>query len=381
MGGRKIKSVIFDFDGVVADTGRDIAASVQETQKYYGQPVYDYDTIMSFVGHGAKYLIDNTLPALSEEALSAALSWYKAYYEAHPCDRTCLYEGFEELMRTLHERGVSMSIVSNKPEAITKIIVEKLGVAKYFTRVIGPESVTRMKPDPEGLFMCLDAMGAGPEEAVMVGDSYTDIQAGKAAGMHTCAVLYGYGNKEKLKAQNADFSVHASTEMLDILMGFRKMRRIKQQLKDEECAEILKRNTSGVLAVMGDGGYPYAVPLSYVYSDNIIYFHCAKSGHKLDAIKSCDKVSFCVTDQDFVVPGEYTTYFRSVIIFGRASIMQDDSEIRNAIERLAVKYAPNDSADRRNHYIDKEYDAMCMVKIEIEHMTGKEAIELVRKRQ
>lgn len=164
-------------------------------------------------------------------------------------------------------------------------------------------------------------------------------------------------------------------------MEFRKMRRIKQQLKEEECIEILKRNTSGVLAVMGDGGYPYAVPLSYVYSDNTIFFHCAKSGHKLDAIKSCDKVSFCVTDRDDVVPDEYTTHFRSVIVFGRAAIMENDSEIRSAIEKLAVKYAPNDSAERRNHYIDKEYDAMCMVKIEIEHMTGKEAIEIVRKRQ
>lgn len=217
MGESKIKAVIFDFDGVVADTGRDIAASVQETQKHYGQPVYGYDTIMSFVGHGAKYLIDNTLSALSEYELSEALAWYKAYYEAHPCDRTCLYDGFAELVRALHERGVSMSIVSNKPEAITKIIVEKLGVSKYFTRVIGPESVTRMKPDPEGLLLCLDAMGAKPEEAVMVGDSYTDIQAGKAAGMHTCAVLYGYGNKEKLNAQNADFSVCESYAIVDFI--------------------------------------------------------------------------------------------------------------------------------------------------------------------
>ena len=82
-------------------------------------------------------------------------------------------------------------------------------------------------------------------------------------------------------------------------------------------------------------------------------------------------------DQDLVVPAEYTTYFRSVILFGRASILVEDNEIRSAIEKLAIKYHPNDSKDSRNLAIEKEYKAMCMVKIQIEHMTGKEAIELV----
>lgn len=161
-------------------------------------------------------------------------------------------------------------------------------------------------------------------------------------------------------------------------MTFREMRRKRQLLTEAECIEILRKNTSGVLAISGDEGYPYAVPLSYVYDKNALYFHCAKSGHKLDAINSSDKVSFCVVDQDFVVPQEYTTYFRSVIIFGRASILEHDGEIRNAIEKLAMKYYPNDSKANRDFAIEREYKAMCMVKIQIEHMTGKEAIELVK---
>lgn len=158
---------------------------------------------------------------------------------------------------------------------------------------------------------------------------------------------------------------------------FREMRRKRQQLTETECIEILKRNTSGVLAVSGDSGYPYAVPLSYVYDGRTLYFHCAKSGHKLDAIKDCDKVSFCVVDQDLVVPQKYTTYFRSVIIFGRASIVGQEDEIRSAIEKLAIKYYPDDSIDNRDSFIEKEYEALCMVKIQIEHMTGKEAKELI----
>ena len=158
---------------------------------------------------------------------------------------------------------------------------------------------------------------------------------------------------------------------------FREMRRKSQQLTEDECIEILMKNTSGVLAVLGDNGYPYAVPLSYIYDSGSLYFHCAKSGHKLDAIKNCDKVSFCVIDQDLVVPEKYTTYFRSVIIFGRASVVDQEDEIRSAIGKLAMKYNPGDSKDNRDSVIEKEYKAMCMVKIQIEHMTGKEAIELV----
>lgn len=158
---------------------------------------------------------------------------------------------------------------------------------------------------------------------------------------------------------------------------FREMRRKKQQLTEAECVEILMKNTSGVLAVFGDDGYPYAVPLSYVYDNGTLYIHCAKSGHKLDAIKVCDKVSFCVIDQDLVVPKEYTTYFRSVISFGRASIVTREDEIRGAIEKLAIKYYPDDSKENRDSAIEREYKAMCMVRIQIEHMSGKEAIELV----
>lgn len=155
------------------------------------------------------------------------------------------------------------------------------------------------------------------------------------------------------------------------------MRRKRQLLTEEESIAILNSGTSGVLAVDGDGGYPYAVPLSFVYSDSKIYFHCAKSGHKLDALKKNEKVSFCVIGQDHVVPEEYTTYFQSVIVFGKARILVNDVEKREAIEKLAAKYSP-DQEEGRKQEIDKEFPPLCMVEITIDHMTGKESIELVR---
>ncbi len=160
---------------------------------------------------------------------------------------------------------------------------------------------------------------------------------------------------------------------------FREMRRKKQVLSKEECELVLERGTSGVLAVLGEGGYPYAVPLSYVYTDGKIVFHCAKQGHKLDAIAKNDKVSFCVVDLDDIQPERYTTYFRSVIAFGRARVLEEE-EKRAAIEALAAKYTPDDPEGRKQE-IEREYRALCVVAIEIEHLSGKEAIELVRKKK
>lgn len=159
---------------------------------------------------------------------------------------------------------------------------------------------------------------------------------------------------------------------------FREMRRKKQLLTLEESTAVLMRGTSGVLAVLGDDGYPYAVPISYAYYGTHIYFHCAKAGHKLDAIKRNNKASFCVIDKDEVIPEEYTSYFRSVIAFGTIRIMENEQEKRDAIEKLALKYAPDDIAGHRKAAIDREWGPLCMLEMTIEHLTGKEAIELVQ---
>jgi len=157
------------------------------------------------------------------------------------------------------------------------------------------------------------------------------------------------------------------------------MRRHRQQLSDEESISILQKATSGTLALLGDGGYPYAVPISFVYDDGKLYFHSAMSGHKVDAIRSCDKASFCVIDQDSVRPAEYTTYFRSVIAFGRIRIVEDEPEKLAIARILGNRYNPN-----QEEALQKELEhglaRMLAICFDIEHLTGKEAIELTRQR-
>ena len=159
---------------------------------------------------------------------------------------------------------------------------------------------------------------------------------------------------------------------------FRKMRRKNQQLSFEQCQEVLNKGLSGVLALSGDDGYPYAVPISFVYDNDCLYFHCAKSGHKIDAVKRNPKASFCIIDKDMVVPHEYTTYYRSVIVFGTIEIIENQQQIRCAIEKLALKYAPNDSPENRQVEIRRDWDRLCMLKMNIDNITGKQAKELVK---
>ena len=160
---------------------------------------------------------------------------------------------------------------------------------------------------------------------------------------------------------------------------FREMRRKLQQLPQEECERILREGKTAVLALAGDDGYPYAVPVNYVYDGGKIYFHCAKTGHKLDALRRCEKVSVCVVDRDDVAPERLATDYMSVIVFGRARRLEDDEEIYRAVEVFGLKYNPDREAVARE--IRREWDALCCVEITVDHMTGKEGKELARQRR
>lgn len=148
------------------------------------------------------------------------------------------------------------------------------------------------------------------------------------------------------------------------------MRRFKQELTLEENEMVLKNNTSGVLALLGDDDYPYAIPLSYVYWQGNIYFHGALKGHKIDAINKHDKASFCVIDQDDVIPEMLTTKFRSVIAFGKIRVITDKEELRPMLEVLAKRYTPNDD-QRIKKEIDENIMHTAMIELKVEHLTGK----------
>ena len=152
---------------------------------------------------------------------------------------------------------------------------------------------------------------------------------------------------------------------------FREMMRIKQQLPQEECIQILKNEPRGVLSVLGDDGYPYGMPINQYYceEDGKIYFHIGKRGHKVDAIKRCDKASFCAYDQGFRREGEWALNIRSVIVFGRIEIIEDTEKVYEISRRLSRKFTDDEAYIE--HEIVKSGPRTLMFALVPEHMTGK----------
>ena len=154
---------------------------------------------------------------------------------------------------------------------------------------------------------------------------------------------------------------------------FRPMRRIKQQIPEEACVELLKTAPRGTLAVLGDDDYPYAVPLDFVYENGRLYFHCAREGHKLDAVRKSDKASFCVLGEGTQNPGEWWYYFTSVICFGRVRVVDDEAEAREKLRLLGEKYMP--SREEVAAELAKNAARAAVLEFTIEHMTGKRVQE------
>lgn len=152
---------------------------------------------------------------------------------------------------------------------------------------------------------------------------------------------------------------------------FRKMRRFGQQISDSECIEILKNTKRGVLSLIGDDGYPYGLPIDHWYceEDGKIYFHGAKEGHKIDSIKTCDKASYCVYDEGYRKEGDWALNIKSVITFGRISLVEDEEKAREICTALVRKFTDDED------YLEKELkNALSRVQcLELvpEHMTGK----------
>jgi uncharacterized protein len=157
---------------------------------------------------------------------------------------------------------------------------------------------------------------------------------------------------------------------------FRPIRRKEQLLSDAETIRILDSCAAGVLALSGDNGYPYAVPLSYVYKEGKLYFHFALEGHKVDSITRNEKVSFCVIDKSEVIPQELTNHYRSVIVFGKARLLTDEGEKAYALQSLAEKYSP-DYPEKAQASIARALNKVSIAEVTIEHMTGKAAVGLI----
>ena len=148
------------------------------------------------------------------------------------------------------------------------------------------------------------------------------------------------------------------------------MRRFRQQITEEECETILREEPRGVLSMYGEDGYPYAIPINFIYDGRKIYFHCAKEGHKIDALKKDNRVSFCVYDKGYLKEGKVGLNINSVVIFGKIRFIDDRETVIRETRALGMKYLPEEHKEKDvKKYA--ETGRLQILELTIDHMTGK----------
>ena len=209
--------LIFDLDGTLADTRSDLTAAVNYMRHRFALPDLTVAQVTTMVGDGLEKLLERALPDAGVEERTRGAALFHEYYSQHLVDHTRLYPGIWEVLE--QTAGVAKAVLSNKPDGYTRTILEKLGVAPYFTLVMGKQKGFPRKPDPASLLYILEQLNCSPDKALIVGDTKNDIQAGQAAGMKTCAACYGFRSKGQLMPYHPDYLIEEPLDLLDVVFS------------------------------------------------------------------------------------------------------------------------------------------------------------------
>ena len=206
--------IIFDLDGTLIDSRRDLATGVNLMRAYYNLPALELETVSSYVGNGARKLAERSLAGHDEINFEEAFALMRQFYTEHMFDQTTFYPGVLDALKVIKQKNFKTSIVTNKPDSSCKAIIEHLKVVEYFDVILGASDKYALKPESEMLYAVMDETGTKPECSWMVGDNYTDMESGARAKVKTCFVTYGFG---ELKECNFDLSVNSLIEFAEFL--------------------------------------------------------------------------------------------------------------------------------------------------------------------
>jgi phosphoglycolate phosphatase len=214
-----VRALIFDLDGTLIDSQRDLIRSVNAMLHEMCREQLHEDTISGYIGHGAPQLVNRALGSNATETdRGRALKFFLAHYEEHKLDSTCAYPGVPEALADLAQ--YPMAILTNKPVRVSVRILEGLGLAKYFRAVYGGNSFATKKPDPLGAQMILREFAAEPAEAILIGDSEVDVQTARNAGTLAAAVNYGFGAHNRA-THPADIYLDRLADLVPLLRNHR----------------------------------------------------------------------------------------------------------------------------------------------------------------
>ncbi len=208
---KTVDLVMFDLDGTLADTGHDLADAVNFTRAHFDRGALPDQAIYAHVGRGVEHLLKHALPEESPNHFEDVMRVFLDHYEHHLLDRTVLYPGAREILEYFRDKR--RVLISNKIERLAVAVVRGLGVDNQFDTILGGDSAAEKKPHPALLNLVLRRFLIPPGRALMVGDGDTDIDAGKGAGVITCGVTYGLGNKDDLIATKPDFLIENLSQL------------------------------------------------------------------------------------------------------------------------------------------------------------------------
>jgi phosphoglycolate phosphatase len=207
--------LVFDFDGTLVDTKKDIADSVNRTLQELELPTLDRETLYTLIGKGVNHLMTQTLKQVGFDDLPRAIDVFMRHYEAHLMDQTNLFPNCRETLDHFSQK--ENTILSNKPTRFITRILDALDWRAPFSTIIGSDLMAENKPDPGGLHHILEQHGVRPEEALMIGDSLVDIATGKRAGVRTCGVTYGHAGRESLATAQPDWIIDDLSELKQLV--------------------------------------------------------------------------------------------------------------------------------------------------------------------
>jgi len=210
---KRIRLIIFDLDGTLVNTLEDITHSVNFTLGRLGRPLLHLDTVRQYVGDGMEMLLTRALGEHTD-LLEEAKGIYTVHQSRNLVVSSRLYPGVKETLELF--RGLSMAVVTNKTLEFSEPLLEQLGIRSYFGMIIGADAGLPLKPAPDAFLSIMRRLAVPKEHTVVVGDGTTDIRAGKAAGITTCAVTYGFRSEEELRRAGPDHIIHAFSELKDL---------------------------------------------------------------------------------------------------------------------------------------------------------------------
>ena len=220
MNDSRYRAVIFDLDGTLLDTLQDLGDSMNRILERHGWPVHPPSAYKMFVGNGAHKLIERAVPAeaRSPELLEQCYREFIEDYRQNWAVKTAPYQGIPELLEELHRQGITMSVLSNKIHDFTVRCVEQFLPVQYFRLIFGERPGIPRKPDPTGAIEIAEKTGIAPEETVYVGDTAIDMKTGRAAGLLTTGVLWGFRQREELEENGADHIIKNPEELIQVVL-------------------------------------------------------------------------------------------------------------------------------------------------------------------